>query len=86
MRTIIVGPALCSLEAKVRERTMQDLRGLITELVAVDENGKDQLSTLDQPDVQKLKSIFAHAKLDLTDIASKVRSNTPSGPRCSLPL
>ena len=64
----------CRLEAKVRERTMQDLRGLITELVAVDENGKDQLSALEQPEVLKLKSIFAHEELDLTEIASQVCS------------
>jgi hypothetical protein len=62
----------------VRERTMEDLRGLIDELVAVDENGKDQLSALEPAEVLKLKTIFAHAQLDLTDIASKVsNSATP---------
>jgi hypothetical protein len=60
------------LEATVRERTMEDLRGLIVELVAVDESGKDQLSTLEQPEVQKLKSIFAHQKLDLSETVIKV--------------
>jgi hypothetical protein len=60
------------LEAKVRERTMEDLRGLIIELVAVDEHGNDQLSSLQQPEVQKLRSIFSHQKLSLSDIVLKV--------------
>jgi hypothetical protein len=57
----------------VNERTQEDLRGLVVELVAVDENGKDQLSSLEQPEVQKLKSIFSHQKLDLADTVTKVR-------------
>jgi hypothetical protein len=57
----------------VRARTVEDLRGLIIELVAVDASGKDQLSSLEQPEVQKLKSIFSHQNLDLTDIVTKVR-------------
>jgi hypothetical protein len=61
----------------VRERTMEDLRGLIIELVAVDENGKDQLSSLQQPEVQKLRSIFSHQKLSLSDTVLKVRVTCP---------
>jgi hypothetical protein len=56
----------------VRERTVEDLRGLIIELVAVDESGKDQLSCLQPPEVQKLKGIFSHQKLDLSDAVFKV--------------
>jgi hypothetical protein len=57
---------------------MEDLRGLIIELVAVDESGTDQLSSLQQPEVQKLRSIFSHQKLDLADIVTKVHSSCHS--------
>jgi hypothetical protein len=63
----------------VKERTREDLRGLITELVAVDENGRDQLSLLEQPDVQKLKSVFSHYSMDYGDTVDKVM-------RCALNL
>jgi hypothetical protein len=65
------------LEADVKERTIEDLRGLIIELVAVDEKGKDQWSSLDQPELQKLRSIFSHQKLDLADVVTQV---------CTMPL
>jgi hypothetical protein len=65
-------PYVARLEAKVTERTAEDLRGLITELVAVGDSGKDQLSSLQQPEMQKLWSIFSHQKLDLADIITKV--------------
>jgi hypothetical protein len=42
----------------VKERTAEDLRGLIIELVAVDESGKKLWASLKQPEVQKLRSIF----------------------------
>jgi hypothetical protein len=58
----------------VKERTEEDLRGLVVELVAVDESGRDQLSSLEQPEVQKLKSIFSHQNLDLADTITKVRT------------
>jgi hypothetical protein len=58
----------------VTERTVEDLRGLIIELVAVDETGNDQLSLLEQPELQKLWRIFSHQKLDLGDIVTKVRT------------
>ena len=56
----------------MKERTAEDLRGLIVELVAVDASGKDQLSALDQSEMQKLWSIFSHQKLDMRDIVAKV--------------
>jgi hypothetical protein len=67
-----LAPCVARLEAKVTERTAEDLRGLITELVAVGDSGVDPLSTLQQPEMQKLWSIFSHQKLDLADIITKV--------------
>jgi hypothetical protein len=58
----------------VKERTEEDLRGLVVELVAVDESGRDQLASLEQPEVQKLRSIFSHQNLDLADTITKVRT------------
>jgi hypothetical protein len=58
----------------VNERTEEDLRGFVVELVAVDESGKDLMSSLDQPEVQKLRSIFSHQKLDLADTVTKVHT------------
>jgi hypothetical protein len=60
------------LEANVRQRTKDDLRGLIIELVAIDESGTDQWSSLEQPDLLKLRSIFSHQNLDLADTVTKV--------------
>jgi hypothetical protein len=56
----------------VKERTEEDLRGLVVELVAVDESGKDQMSSLEKPELQKMWSIFSHQKLDLADIVTQV--------------
>jgi hypothetical protein len=65
-------PPCPRLEAKVKERTEEDLRGLVVELVAVDESGKDQMSTLEKPELQKMWSTFSHQKLDLADIVTQV--------------
>jgi hypothetical protein len=72
MTSLCSASCACRLEAKVKERTMEDLRGLVTELVAVDENGRDQLSSLEQPEVQKLKSVFTHHRMDLGEVVTKV--------------
>jgi hypothetical protein len=58
----------------VKERTEEDLWGLVVELVAVDEDGKDQMSFLEQPELQKMWKIFSHQKLNLANIVTKVGS------------
>jgi hypothetical protein len=75
-------PPPTRLEAKVKERTEADLRGLVVELVAVDQSGVDQLSSLEQPEVHKMWSIFSHQKLDLADIVIQVCAMSFASVQC----